>query len=68
LNHRATDALYEAKQDQLENILRETAQKRANGHDTHARTEHFVMTIDITQPATDDAEADARHLINDKSP
>jgi hypothetical protein len=68
LNHRAANSLYKAKQDQLENILRETAEKRANGHDTHARTEHFLVTVDITQPATDDAKPDARHLINDKSP
>jgi len=68
LNHRAADSLHESKQNQLENILREPAQQRADGHDTHAEAEHLVMAVDVSEAAANDAQPNPGHLIHDQRP
>ena len=68
LNHRAADTLHEAKQDQLKDILRKPAEKRAQRHHGHAETVHLVMAVDVAETAADNTQADAGHLINDQRP
>src|SRR3989304_4475703 len=68
LNHRAADSLQESKQDQLENILRQAAEKRTDGHGGQAYAEQLVMAVQVPQAAANDAQSDPGHLIHDESP
>src|SRR3989338_10666372 len=62
LDHRSSQSLKETKDDHLENVLGDPAQEGAGRDQAHAEAVDLSMTVDVPQPAEDDAAADPGDL------
>ena len=67
-DHRGAESLDEAKEHEPERARREAAQQRADRHDREAAAVDHVASVDVTEPAEHDREADPRELIRDERP